>query len=83
MAVTGKNRHYRWAEIQPRHWMSTAARVGLASTAAEDILDLTQQAPGVVERVSARLPAGFPETVSGPIFDGLLRAAKRLADLKG
>ena len=82
MAVTGKNRHYRWAEIQPRHWMSTAARVGLASTAAEYILDLTQQAPGVVERVSARLPAGFPESVSGPIFDGLLRTAKRLAELE-
>ena len=82
MAVTGKNRHYRRAEIQPRHWMSTAARVGLASTAAEDILDLTQQAPGVVERVSARLPAGIPESVSGPIFDGLLRAAKRLAELE-
>ncbi len=82
MAVTGKNRHYRWAEIQPRHWMSTAARVGLASTAAEDILDLTQQAPGVVERVSARLPAGFPGSVSGPILDGLLHAAKRLAELE-
>lgn len=82
MAVTGKNRHYRWAEIQPRHWMSTAARVGLASTAEEDILDLTQQAPGVVERVSARLPTGFPESVSGLIFDGLLRAAKRLAELE-
>ncbi len=82
MAVTGKNRHYRWAEIQPRHWMSTAARVGLVSTAAEDILDLTQQAPGVVERVSARLPTGFPESVSGLIFDGLLRAAKRLAELE-
>jgi len=82
MAVTGKNRHYRWAEIQPRHWMSTAARVGLASTAEEDILDLTQQAPSVVERVSARLPTGFPESVSGLIFDGLLRAAKRLAELE-
>jgi serine/threonine-protein kinase HipA len=26
MAVTGKNRHYRWKEITARHWMETAKR---------------------------------------------------------
>lgn len=78
MAVTGKNRHYRWLGIQARHWFSTAARLGLGSAVREDVLSLTEQAPSVVERVSARLPTDFPESVSGPIFDGLLRAAQRL-----
>ena len=81
MAVYGKNRHYKWAEIQARHWISTAAWVGLVSTAEEDILGLAQQAQSVVERVSARLPTDYPESVSGPIFNGILRAAKRLAVL--
>lgn len=80
MAVAGKNRHYRWLGIQARHWVSTAARIGLKSTAQQDILDLTQMAPHVVERVSVRLPKGFPESVFGPIFDGILQAAQRLAD---
>lgn len=80
MAVAGKNRHYKWLEIQARHWVSTAAGIGLKSTARQDILDLTQTAPHVVERVAAGLPNGFPESVSGPIFDGILQAARRLAD---
>ena len=81
MAACGKNRHYKWAEIRARHWISTAARVGLESTAEKDILCLSEQAPSVVERVSALLPTGFPESVSGPIFGGILRAAERLAEL--
>ena len=80
MAVAGKNRHYRWLEIQARHWIKTAAGIGLKSTAQQDILDLTRKAPHVVEQVSARLPKGFPESVFGPIFDGILQAAQRLAD---
>lgn len=79
MAVRRKNRHYKWSEIQARHWMSTAADVGLEGTAEEDILELAALAPGVVERVSALLPADFPKAVSGRIFEGLLQSAKRLA----
>ena len=82
LAVAGKNRHYKWAEIQVRHWIATAARVGLESTAVEDILGLTHQAPSVVERVSALLPKGFAESVSGPIFDGILQAAQQIGTIE-
>ena len=78
MAVIGKNRHYRWAEIQFRHWQSTAAAIGLQATAGRDIAELVEQVPGVVESVSGLLPRGFPDSVSVPIFDGLVRAARRL-----
>jgi serine/threonine-protein kinase HipA len=81
MAARGKNRHYKWSEILPRHWVSTAADVGLDATAEEDILELASQAPGVVERVSAMLPPDFPDAVSDPIFEGILRSAKRLSEL--
>lgn len=82
MAVRGKNRHYRWSEIQARHWISMAADVGLETTAEEDILELAEQVPGVVERVSGLLPRGFPDAVSDPIFDGLLRSAERLIEIR-
>lgn len=82
MAVRGKNRHYKWSQIQPRHWVSTAAEVGLESTAKEDILEVAEQAPGVVERVSSSLPQDFPDAVSDPIFDGLLRSMERLTAMR-
>lgn len=80
MAVQGKNRHYKWLEIQPRHWLSTARQAGLETTANEDILHLIDQTPVVADTVSASLPKGFPEHVSGPILDGLLSSAKRLTE---
>jgi len=80
MAALGKNRHYRWAQIQGRHWLSTAKAIGLEATAEEDTLALADGAAGVVETVSAMLPSGFPEAVSGPIFDGLMRMARKLAE---
>lgn len=82
MAVRGKNRHYNWSEIEPRHWISTAALVGLEATVKQDILELAEQAPNVVKKVSALLPNGFPEHVSGPIFEGLFRSAERLTELR-
>jgi len=83
MAVSGKNTHYKWSEIQPRHWVSTATQVGLKATIEEDIVNLTDQAPGVVERVSASLPVDFPAVVSEKIFEGMLRAARSLDVLSG
>lgn len=82
MAVRGKNRHYKWSEIQARHWISTAAEVGLEATVIEDILELAEQAPRVVDHVSASLPKEFPEIVSDRVFEGLLRSAKQLVKLR-
>jgi serine/threonine-protein kinase HipA len=81
MAVTGKNRHYQWMEIQPRHWLTTAASVGLDSTVHEDLHNLVSQAAKVVDSVSELLPAGFPEHVASPALEGVLESANRLAEL--
>jgi serine/threonine-protein kinase HipA len=81
MAVIGKNRHYKWAEILPRHWLTTAAAVGLDATVREDIGHLVQCTPHVINEVSAALPAGFPTNVSGTIFDGLSASAAKLAEI--
>lgn len=81
MAVTGQNRHYRWAEIQPRHWLSTANKIGLSATVEEDIADLVARTPGVVKTVNAALPKSFPRGVADPVFDGLTQAAEKLSEL--
>ncbi len=79
MALSGKNRHYRWGEIQPRHWLSTANKVGLSATVEEDVADLVAKTPGVIKAVGAILPENFPREVVEPVFDGLLSSAKKLS----
>lgn len=81
MAVTGVNRHYNWAEIQARHWLTTAKQIGLESTAQEDMSQMAHQATGVAEAVTEQLPPSFPVEVSDPILEGLLKSAKLLAHL--
>jgi serine/threonine-protein kinase HipA len=78
MAMAGKNRHYKWSEIQPRHWLQTAAAVGLGETAQDDVDRLLAQASTVVETVAGRLPPDFPVRVADPVFEGLLNAARRI-----
>lgn len=77
MALTGENRHYKWAEIQPRHWLATGAAVGV-DTARDDIVDLVSRAPQIAESVANDLPADFPQRVAEPILEGLISAAERV-----
>jgi serine/threonine-protein kinase HipA len=81
MAAIGKSRHYKWAGILPRHWITTAAAAGVESTAEEDIANLVERTPHVIREVSSGLPKGFPGRVSETIFEGLSSAATRLAEI--
>ncbi len=81
MAVSGKNRHYRWSEIQRRHWLDTANVCGLGPEAEQLIIDLVERTPTVLEQISALLPDDFPGTVSEPVLDGIQKAAMRLSAL--
>ena len=81
MAAMGKNKHYKWVEILPRHWLSTAAAVGVDSTIKADIADLVARTPDVIREVSSVLPEHFPRKVSETIFEGLSAAATRLAEI--
>lgn len=80
MAAVSRNRHYKWAEIQPRHWLATASTCGISHAAAQSVIEnLVVATPKVLENVARDLPTGFPATVSDSILDGLQAACNRLA----
>lgn len=81
MAVRSKNAHYRMQDIQRRHWSVVAKRNAMGGDFEAVIEDILAKTPGVVDAVRTRLPQGFPELVAGPIFEGLLLQAKRLAHI--
>jgi len=80
MAVTGKNRHYEWWKIEPRHWVSTASSCG-AQADIEDILqELAEALPGALDSVVHALPEGFPSSISDPILEGIQQQTVRLKE---
>ena len=78
MAVTGKNRHYEWLRIEARHWISTAASCGAQSEIESILSELIAGVPEAIHKLSAMIPAGFPESIADPIFKGIQAAAARL-----
>lgn len=81
MAVSGKNRHYEWNRILPRHWISTARACGITEDVAQALIDeLVANTPAVIARVTAVLPATFPAQVTDAVFAGMRGAATRLTE---
>ncbi|MFT4102939.1 MAG: type II toxin-antitoxin system HipA family toxin [Burkholderiaceae bacterium] len=83
MAVWGRNRHYRRAEIRRSHFEATAADCGLGPWAESLIDELVARTPAAIDAVAAGLPGDFPTAVSGPILEGLADAARRLSGDQG
>jgi len=79
MALLGKNKHYRFADVQRRHFNSTAAKCFLRADAEEVIEGVLARTSGAIEAVAARLPSGFPDRVAKAIFGGIKRSAQQLA----
>lgn len=79
MALQGKNRHYHYTMIQPRHFISTAAHVGFSvQRAAEIMRDMAGNTKLVIRQVASQLPANFPEHISSAIFAGLSQQAEKI-----
>lgn len=79
MALRSKNTHYRMADIQRRHWNEVARRNSVGADCNAIIDEVIDQTPNVIDTVQSILPSDFPASVSEPVFQGLLRQAKRLA----
>ncbi|MGL6518456.1 type II toxin-antitoxin system HipA family toxin [Aeromonas caviae] len=79
MALLGKNKQYHFTNIQPRHFISTAAKVGFSpDTAALLMREMAADTDSVISAVTAELPVGFPEHISNAIFSGLSAQAAKL-----
>jgi len=78
MALMGKNRHYRWSELQLRHLLSTAKVCGMEASGRVIIEELISITPNVIAQVASTLPANFPGHVSQPILLGLTKSVHRL-----
>ena len=81
MAIRTKNADWRMKDIQPRHWMEIGKRYGVLDDrrrTAEVLIDEVMAGlEPAIAKVQAGLPAGFPEHVAAPIFDGLRQAARK------
>lgn len=80
MALIGKNRHDRMADVQPRHFLSTAEAVNFSADEMIAILrHFAEKAPEAVEELRKQLPADFPESTARPIFRTILRRSAMLS----
>jgi serine/threonine-protein kinase HipA len=79
MAVLGKNKHYKFSDVQRRHFNQTASRYFLRVDAEDVIERVLERSASAIDSVAKRLPPGFPERVAATIFEGVARSARRLA----
>jgi serine/threonine-protein kinase HipA len=85
MSLKGKNTHWKWNNIQPRHFVSTAEHVKYPPDKAishyEYFIDNVEDAIAKVEDI---IPKNFPSYVAEAIFNGLRKqATKKLYIDKG
>jgi serine/threonine-protein kinase HipA len=78
MALRGRSKHYRFRDVQRRHFASTAQKCHYAPAAETLIQRVLDATPGVIERIRAGLPPGFPTAVSESILAGLAWSAQAL-----
>lgn len=79
MSVRGKrNKHYRWYDILPRHWMSHARYLGINAERAQGWIDeIIARTPAALEEVMLNLPRHFDQRVGECIKAGTLKTVQR------
>lgn len=78
MAMRSGNAHYRFDEIQARHWHRLAMRHGGPAVWAA-MLDMVERVDHALSAVEARLPADFPSRVWDTVSLGMKEHARRFA----
>ncbi|MCP4695666.1 MAG: type II toxin-antitoxin system HipA family toxin [Gammaproteobacteria bacterium] len=78
MRLQSKNSHSRWWSIMPRHWFAMAEKVNFPQEQMSVIIDeIRETLCQAIDKAVACLPAGFPETISVPIINGIDEAVTR------
>jgi serine/threonine-protein kinase HipA len=78
MAVTARNRHYLFKDIERRHFDAMAAQYAPGRDAQAIIAPMLERVEPAIAAVAGRLPSGCPPRVAETIFDGLRLSARRL-----
>jgi len=82
MAVYGANRLYEWSRMEPRHWVETGRRCGIAEETTRGLMnEIGESVVGVLERVRQRIPSSFPGELQEAILRGVRSSARRLGSL--
>lgn len=80
MALRGKNKHYKWHEIMPRHWFDESRKVDFPESEMQTIIEQTiSSVESVIADVISRLPANFPDDIANPIFNGIRKIAGKFS----
>lgn len=78
MRVRGKNSHYHWYNILPRHWLGHAKTCGLSPDIAQDLIDaINGQLEAALDKTWADVPEYFNRETGEQITAGVLKLAKR------
>ena len=76
MSVKGKNVHWHWDTIQPRHFLSTAKHVKYdIKTAKADLEFMLDNIEHAISKVEMLIPDDFPNYIAESIFAGLRQKA--------
>jgi hypothetical protein len=71
---TGNRSHYRWNEIQPRHFKALTESLS-DSKLWSMMLDTARSVPEAIASVSKRLPPDLKESVWASVTEGFARKA--------
>jgi serine/threonine-protein kinase HipA len=80
MGLYGKNKHYKWNEVQNRHWFTMSEKVKFPEDEmARLIEELVESVPVAIEKMVKELPKDFPCLVSEAIAEGILNCLQKLS----
>ena len=80
MGWHGANRHYRLADVMPRHVRATAARCRMAEELPDILGHLAAKLSDAIESTGRETAGDVPTSVSGPVFDGATGTLAKLVD---
>jgi len=78
MAFKGKNRHYEWNKIGPRHIRETARLCGFEGFIGTVIERLAREVPKATQEVVKHMPDDFPAAISDSILQGIEERSRLL-----
>jgi serine/threonine-protein kinase HipA len=78
MGILGKNKHYRFKDIQRRHFNNMALTHFQGQNAEQCIEQVLEQTPQAIANLRKKIPQGLSRQTAQSIFSGLLTSAQAL-----